>query len=170
MSLPPQGSSGSRIQPFTAIAEAGATELIDKDDAEVAQNEFGKSVAVSLGGTYSGEILSWIVVQTELGSGAILSDLAGELWVFDADPGISAGDADITAAEAQTLIGVIAVSNSNLIAEGVAGVVFIPDKPMPFHALATLYIAFRSSGSTAINSSAGDDEEVHLNFWYRRDS
>ena len=100
-------SGGGAVQPFVAIAEAGATELIDKDDAEVAQNEFGKSVAVSLGGTYSGEILSWIVVQTELGSGAILSDLAGELWVFDADPGISAGDADITAAEAQTLIGVI---------------------------------------------------------------
>ena len=163
-------SAGGRIQPFTAIAEAGATELIDKDDAEVAQNEFGKSVAVSLGGTYSGEVLSWIVVQTELGSGAILSDLAGELWVFDADPGISAGDADITAAEAQTLIGVITVSNSNLYAEGVAGVVFIPDKPMPFHALATLYIAFRSSGATAINSASGDDEEVHINFWYRRDS
>jgi hypothetical protein len=80
------------MRPFEPIKEAGLTELVGKDE-EVNTDDYGASVAVTLSSKrpVSGEILSFAFYASEEGSGAV-QDSAGVLWIFDANPSISAGD------------------------------------------------------------------------------
>ena len=82
-------------QPFSPILEAGLTELVGINE-EVNTNDYGASVEVDISTTQpvSGEILAFAFYATEDGSGAV-QDSAGELFIFDADPAIAAGDTAI---------------------------------------------------------------------------
>ena len=71
-------------QPFAALIEGGLTELVGINE-QVDQNDYSGSVGVALGGTYSGEILSWCFYATEDGTGYVDVD-AGD-WVTDVNGG-----------------------------------------------------------------------------------
>ena len=97
--------------PFAAILEVGLTELIGEDSTTVAASgEYSNTADLSLGGTYSGEILSFVLVSHENGSGAVQTG-KGVVFFFDADPNVSAGDTDLAliGAEHATIVGMIPV-------------------------------------------------------------
>lgn len=156
------------VQPFSALLEGGLTELIGTNE-QVDQNEYGGSVAVALAGTYSGEILNVTLYTTESGSGAVLTP-AGTLFVFDADPTITNGDAAMTAAERVTVIGQISVSAADWKSDANGASVTVFDKPLSFHALGTLHFVWFHEDATSFNDAGGDDEVLQFNFHFRRDS
>jgi hypothetical protein len=157
------------VLPFTGLVEGGLTELVGINEAAIATGQFSDEVGVALGSTMSGEILEVCAYQTEDGTGAILSDLDFTMYIFDADPGITIADADITAAAAVTLMATLDFANGSFIFGGNAAMQ-CQTVALPFHALSTIYFAIESDGATSINSAAGDDEQVEFNFWVRRDS
>lgn len=159
---------GSKVQPFAAIQEGGLTELVGINE-EVSTDDYSASVGVALGGTYSGEILSFTFYATEDGTGAI-QDSAGILYIFDADPTISSGDTSMTAAERVTVIGQVDVEAGDWVTDANGGSASIKDQPVPFHALATLYFAWFHTDAQDLNDVAGDDEQLEMNFHFRRDS
>lgn len=153
------------------VLEGGLTELIDRDDAATAADQYTKSVGVALAGTYSGEILSFLLVASEAGSGAVIAN-AMTVFILDADPAVSAADTALAAAGAEhkTVLGKIDIATTDWNADA-NGAVCVKTVGIPFHAVGTLYFVARlATGSTTVNSAAGDDEELHFNFWYRRDS
>lgn len=157
-----------KVQPFTAIQEGGITELIGINE-QVDQNEYSASVGVSLGATYSGEILAVILISTEDDSGTIQTP-AGKLLILDADPATSAGDTALAATEWPTVIGIIPVAATDWLSDTAGAAAYITDTPVPFHPLATLYFVWFHESADSFNDAAGDDEQMELNFWYRRDS
>lgn len=154
--------------PHMAMVEGGLTELVGINE-EVNTDDYSGSVGVALGGTYSGEILSFTFHATEDGTGAV-QDSAGWLLIFDADPSISSGDTSITAAEWITVLGRVRIEATDWLVDANGGVAHIYDTPIPFHALSTLYFAWFHTDAADLNDGAGDDEQLEVNFWYRRDS
>jgi hypothetical protein len=163
-----QNSAVASTVPFSAILEGGITELVGTDE-EVNTNDYGGSVGVALGGTYSGEILSFGFFATEDGTGAV-QDSAGQLIILDADPAVSAGDTAITAAEHLTILAKVAVVATDWHTDANGGFAYIFDTPVPFHALSTLYFVWFHEDATDLNDGAGDDEQLEMNFWWRRES
>ena len=153
---------------FLPLLEGGLTELVGTDE-QVDQNDYGGSVGVSLGGSMTGEILSFMFYSTEDGTGAVQTP-AGTLMILDADPAISAGDTSMTAAERVTVLGQVKVLASDWKSDANGGSAYVYDQPVPFHALATLYLAWFHEDATSLNDGAGDDEQLEVNFWYRRES
>jgi hypothetical protein len=156
-------------QPFESIQEAGVTELIGTDE-QVDQNDYCASVEVSLQqARCSGEILSFAFYTTEDGSGSVQSP-EGYLYIFGADPEIANGDTAMTAAARVTCLGRVAVEAGDWETDANGGMAYIHDTPVPFHALSSLFLAFKLTSATSLNDAAGDDEQLEVNFWYRRDS
>lgn len=150
------------------LYEGGLTEVIDKDDAEVAAGEYSDSVGIALHAQTSGEITQITLTALELGTGDVLTP-AGTVYILDVDPEASAGDAALAAAGAEhkTVIGTVTVDSTDWATADANGAVATVYCSVLFHKLSTLYFAFQpAAGETAINSAAGDDEELFLNFWY----
>jgi hypothetical protein len=157
--------------PYWHITETALTELVGADE-QVDQNDYGGSVAVTLGDgalPVSGELLSFSFLSTETGSGAVQTP-AGILLILDADPATAAGDTGITAAERITVIGQVKVLTSDWQADANGASAFICNQPVPFHNLQTLYFLWFHADATSLNDGAGDDEILQLKAWYRRDS
>jgi hypothetical protein len=150
------------------LLEGGLTELVGVNE-QVDEHDYGKSVAVALGGTYSGEILSFAFYATEDGTGAVQNS-AGYLLILDADPAVAAGDTALAAAEWPTVLGRVKVQATDWITDANGGMAYLCNQPVAFHALSTLYFVWFHDDPTALNDAAGDDEQLELNFWYRRDS
>lgn len=157
-----------RGQAYGAMLEGGLTELVGKDE-EVNTSDYGGSVGVALLAESSGEILNFAIYATEDGDGAV-QDSAGVLYILDADPGISAGDPAMTAAEWVTVLGKVEVGAGDWDVDANGGAAYIHDNPVAFHALATLYFVWFHKDSEDLNDAAGNDEVLRFNFWYRRDS
>jgi hypothetical protein len=156
--------------PLAPVSETGITELVGKNE-QVDQNDFGGSVSftVGIGGlSVSGEFLSLILTTLETGSGAVQTP-AGHLLLFDADPNPTVGDTALTAAEWKTAIGSVEITAADWISDANGSHVF-KDIAIPFHELVTIYAVWFHTGATSFNDAAGDDEELHCNLWYRRDS
>jgi hypothetical protein len=157
-------------KPFDEIREVGLTEIVDKDD-QVDQNDFSATADLTVGVAglvASGEFLSVVLVTTELGSGAVLTP-AGKLILLDADPNTTAGDTALTAAEWKTAIGYVDVDTGDWVSDANGGLAFL-QIAIPFHELTTVYAVWFHEDATSFNDAAGDDEELHINLWYRRDS
>jgi hypothetical protein len=155
-------------QPFDPIREIGVTELVGADE-QVDQNEYGGSVAISLGVQISGEFLHFTLYSRETGTGAIQTP-AGSLFILDADPANAAGAAAITAAARLTVIAEVPVAAADWPADAAGASVTVTDKPVAFHALQTIYFLWFHEDATSLNDGAGDDEILEVNAWYRRDS
>lgn len=168
--LPAGTNNIGKVSPLAAMAEFGVTELIGTNES-VAQNRYCASAAVALGGTYSGEILSIGLFASEDGTGAIITE-AGRLLFFDADPTVSTNDANLAAADWPTLIAAVDIAAGDWLEEAAGGLGSMVSKAVavPFHALSTIYVAYYHQGATTWNDAAGDDEQLELNCWYRRDS
>jgi len=151
-----------------AIKELGLTELIGINE-QVDQDEYGASVGVVLGDTYSGTIRGVAFYSTEDGTGAVQTPV-GKLLVLDADPATAAGDAALDAAEWVTVLGWIVVTAADWIADANGGFVYYSDQPIPFHALATLYFVWFHEDAVSFNDVAGDDEQLEFNAWFERKS
>lgn len=163
--LPAGSAIIGKVQPFAAILETDLTEIIDKDDTEVSQNDYSKSVSIALGATMSGEIIGVGLVASELGSGAVPTR-AGYLYVFISDPTVSAGDTALALADWQSKPKRVAITDWTSDANG--GMCYVTTA-IPFAAVDTLYLVFQNLGA-AINDAAGDDEELHVYLVIRRDS
>ena len=147
------------------IREGGLTELVGINE-EINTNDYGGSVAVTLPGPISGEILSFAFYATEDGTGAV-QDSAGTLIVLDADPAIASGDVAMTAAEWLTVLGHVAVATGDWSVDTNGGCAYICDETVPFHNLSTLYFVWFHTDAQDLNDGAGDDEQLEFNFWYR---
>lgn len=160
-------------QPWDPVRESGVLELVGKNE-QVDQNEFGAAVSLTMPGTQasSGKLLAFTFIATEEGTGAV-QDSAGQLLIFDADPGHSAGDdgSGISGAEWKTLIGAVAVASTDWTTEEAGGFAYKqPTLPIPFHEVDTLYFVWRHTDATSLNDGAGDDEVLDVNVWYERAS
>lgn len=153
---------------YSAMREIGVTELVGKD-AKVDQNDYGASVGVTFEEEITGELLSFAFFATEDGDGAV-QDSAGWLYIFDANPAITAGDTAITNAEWLTLIGKVEVEAGDWTTDANGGCAYVSDQPVPFHGVGALYFAWFHTDATGLNDAGGDDEQLEFNAWYRRDS
>ena len=160
--------SGVLTKPFAEMKESGLVELIGINE-QVDQDEYSASVGVVLGGTYSGEILMVTLYSTEDGSGAV-QEPDGVLIFLDIDPEAAAGDAALTAAERVTIIGQIDVETDDWQSDANGASACIKNQPLTFHSLATIYAVWFHKNATSFNDVAGDDEQLEMNMWYRRDS
>jgi hypothetical protein len=154
-----------KVQPFSAVLETGLVELVGTDE-QVDQNDYGGSVAVALGGTYSGEILAATFVST----GGDEIQAQGRLLILDADPAVAVGDTALSAAEHGTIVGIIGIGSSDTYHADAGGASIHKTVSIPFHALSSLYLVWFLTSATSINSDAGDNEVFSVNLWYRRDS
>ena len=154
------------------VLEGGLTELVGINEA-LSASKYSASVGVTIDTStagISGEIVSVALIATELGSGAILQT-AGRLYVFDTDPATAADAAALAAngADHKNIVGSVKIASTDWGADANGGVAYA-SVAIPFHQLSTLYFVFQpDSGATTINSAVGDDEELYLNFWYRRE-
>jgi hypothetical protein len=164
--------AGNAITVFTTqglgVSEGGLTELVGTDE-EVKQNEYGGSVAVALGGAYSGTITQVMLLTSESGTGSILTP-SGRLFIFDADPSISSGASAIPVLSWPFVIADIRVASSDWDSDANGAVAAVLDQPVDFHELSTLYFAWLHKDATSFNDAAGDDEQLRFNFWYQRSS
>lgn len=157
------------VRPQLHLKEFGVTELIGKDE-QVAQNQFGAHVEISIGASgknVSGEILNVVIIS----SGGDKIGEAGRLYFFDADPTITAGAGDMTLAEAKLLIGQIEIAASDWKNAGGTPTVktVFKEVAIGFHAVPSIFAAYFHAGATQINSAGGDDEVFDFNVWYRTD-
>ncbi len=156
--------------PLAPITETGIAELVGKNE-QIDQYDFTGSIdlAVGIGGLpVSGEFLSLILTTLETGSGAVMVP-AGVLLLFDADPNPTPGDTALTAAEWKTAIGSVAIAATDWISDANGSHAF-KAIAIPFHDLTSIYAVWYHTDATSLNDAAGDDEELHCNLWYRRDS
>lgn len=157
------------------VLEGGVTELVGPDES-LENSKYSASVGVTLDAGddgFSGEIVSVAIISYETGSGAVQKP-QGKLYIFDADPALSANSASLAAAGAEhkTAIGFISISSSDWDSDA-NGAVAYAQVAVPFHKVKTLYFSFRlNSAETDINeptTGGGDDEHIDFNFWYRRE-
>ena len=167
---------GLPIAPFAAIIETGLTQIIGINDAAMTQNEYSSTATLSLGGTYSGEILGFTLSSlTSDASSPItgaVQEGTGTVYFFDATPATTSGDTALAAAGAEhnTVIGIIKIAAADWDSDA-SGAVVHKTVAIPFHALANIYCVYRTTDSVATwNSAAGDDERLNINMWFRRDS
>ncbi len=162
--------------PFAAIIETGIQQIIGINDAEVAQDEYSSTADLSLGGTFSGEILGFILSSLESGSASPdtsgVQEGAGTVYFFDADPNTTSGDTTLAAAGAEhnTIIGIVKIAAADWDSDA-NGAVVHKTVAIPFHGIATIFCVYRNTDSVALwNTVAGDDERLNINMWFRRDS
>ena len=151
--------------PFQALAEQAATEIIGVDE-QASQYDWSDGTQLSLGGTYSGEILNVTLMLS-----GTLSE-AGTLLVFDADPSVTLADANLATASWLLAIGKIDVAAGDWFEEnsGGTGAVATFAEPIAFHAVSSLWVAYYHEGATQWNSLAADNETLDIQVEYRRDS
>ena len=157
--------------PLYHITEITLKQLIGKDE-QVDQDDYGTSVNITLGDgvrPVSGEFLSFAFTTIEIGTGAIQTP-AGTLILMDAHPAVSAGDTTLDLGEHASILGLVKVLATDWISDANGGIAYIPNKPIPFHNLQTVYAVWFHEDATSFNDAAGDDEYLSFNAWYRRDS
>jgi len=155
------------------IHQVGPTEIIGINDAEVAASEYSNTVDFTMdpranGNGVSGEILSIGMVSI----GSTVQQPAFDLYIFDEDPDVSAGDSALVAdaVEHLTLVAVVPFSSADWFSDASGGFCY-RQIAVPFQVVTKLYVVMRpAAGSTAINNSEGDNESFKVTFWYRRDS
>ena len=149
------------------IVEGGLTELIGINE-QVNTDQYNASVGIALAGSSTaGEIIKVCLYATEDGSGTIIEE-SGTLLILNADPVTATADTTITAAEHITVIATFVLDGGDYQgdANGRKNCQWTREY---FHKLSTLYFLYFQEGATQWNSAAGDDEQLEVNFWYRRD-
>ncbi len=168
-----QDGTGLPVTPFAAILEIGSTKIIDDDDTEVEEGgDLSATADLSLSGTKSGEILSFVLTSLVTSGGGAVATGKGTVMFFDADPNTTSGDPTLAAAGAEhlTMIGQVPVEADEWDAD-INGATLFKQVAIPFHALGTIFCVYRNTDSTTTwNNGAGDNQELHINVWYRRDS
>lgn len=149
--------------------------LIEKDD-QVAPNNFGKSVEVTLGEARMSGWITEIVLRSAAGSG-IIQIPALSLYLFYADPLLTPDLDDIPGTPTQQAerwsrcLGYIPVPSTAwdvvTASQGVASL--SPEKQFNSSAN-SIWIAARNLGGTTINDSGADDETITASLGLRFNS
>ncbi len=149
------------------IHTTGLLSLVGTDD-QVDQNDFSNSAQAPLPGSVaSGEILAFLLLARETGSGAV-QDSDGTLLILSANPNVSAGDTAITAAAWETVIATVDIAASDWLTDVNGGAAYIqPSQPVPFHGLDSLFFLWFHTDATSLNDAPGDDETLQVEAWYR---
>ena len=152
------------IRTIRRIFKSGLLSLVAAAES-VAQNKFGASVAMALFPTQSGQIRQVSLYATEVGAGDI-EDSAGVLYIFDADPSVSAGDANLTPSAHKMVIGTVDVGAGDWTVDTSGGVAseLMCCHPVYFDEVDALYFAFKNEDANAI----GADEVLDLYVHYER--
>ena len=151
---------------MTKIHHSDTLELVGKDE-QIAADRWTEDVALTLPiGDVSGQILGInLTTRREATGGTVLAP-SGTLMVFDADPGLTTGDAALVTGVHRTVLGTVAIATGDWYADVGGGVVY-KSVLIPFYTLKTLYFAFFWTLSTSINSLGTDDEVMELDVQLR---
>ena len=161
----------SRNKPAWPILASGVLELVGKDE-EINTNDMSAEAEYELPASEaecSGTILSVGLYAAETGDGAVLTS-AGQLLVFDSDPGVTSGDTSLTDAVRKTQIGAITVASTAWQTIGASGFAYVTGTEVPFQACDKLYFVWLHTDEQDINDAAGHDETLSMRFWYRKES
>lgn len=155
------------------VQASAVTELVGKDET-LAQTNYSASVGIDVttaDAGISGEIVSVLIVLSEIGSGDATFVVTGDLFVFSSDPSISANASALSAAGAdhKTMIGKITIATGDWTTGDLNGGAAFVQVAVPFEQLKTLYFSFQSSFATSLNSAGGDDEILDLVIRYRQE-
>lgn len=156
---------------FAPIEESGVTEIVGINE-QIDQNDYSKSVEIPLtvsgARPQSGFVIGVVLVSTEDGSGAVMVP-ACELYFFDSDPTVAAGATSITAADWVKCIGKIDIAAADWNADATGAVVSksAAEVMLAFHEVNSLFVVMKNIDATAINSAAGDDEQIEFNVLYQ---
>jgi len=126
-------------------------------ETQIADTNLGASKAITISG--SGRITKVCIVSS---LGSILAQ-DGAVLFFDADPAIAADAADLTLAEAQTVVAVVDFVAADYLTSFASSAVACNVVDEPFHSIS--HVVYHSLGATLL-----DDEDLELHLWYRRDS
>lgn len=155
------------------IFSSGTLSLIGDADV-VDQNDFGASVQLNLvsGSNLSkasGRLLSFNMVSSETGDGSVLKP-AGQLLVFNADPGITAGDTSLTIAIWKTVIANISVAAADWAGGTTQGAAQLyKEAIVPFSAVGSLYLSFFLTSAGGYNGTVDNNEALDILVHYSRE-
>ena len=136
--------------------EVAILQLIDGSaEGDVTQNEYLASDAITITG--SGRLTKLCLVV----SGTIVAEVSKVLF-FDADPDIAAEVADLTLAEAQTVVAIVDVATADYLIEATSAIA-CKAIDESFHAI-THVVIFHAGATTLANT------DIDLHVWYRRDA
>ncbi len=146
--------------------EAPPLELIGVNE-QVAADEYSGSINFFFNGN-SGIITKLCLYATEDGSGTVFTP-TGTLYIWNIDPNITAGDADITAIERLNIVNqyTVVAADWDADANGASTCKLIDD----VFVNTFFFAAWRSAtGEVEWNSAVGDDEQLQFLMWSRTDS
>ena len=167
-----EATVGLPVAPFSAIIETGIQQIIGINDAAMTQDEYSSTLDLSLGGTFSGEILGFILSSFFETGGSGINEGSGTLYFFDADPNTTSGDTALATfgSEHNTVIATVKIAAADWDSDA-NGAVLQKTVAIPFHALATIHVVYRNTDATVTWNAAGaDDQRLNINMWFRRDS
>ena len=159
------------MSPVTRVKTSTVLELVGKDE-EVNTSDWGEDIAFTLRPEdVSGEVLGINLVgrlfsATGGTTGANIPVPAGKLFFFDADPGLSVGDTELTSGIHDNIIGEVVVAASDWYLDAKGSAAYF-DNPIAFYSLKTLYMAWFHTDATDINDATDDDEVLEMVFRYR---
>jgi hypothetical protein len=140
------------------IQEQAVLSLFDGSaETQIAPTNFGASKSITVSG--SGKITKMCVIFT---AGTLTEADDGVVYFFDADPTFTIETADLTVAEAQTVVGSIRVTTEDYDTQfATAQVACLDELDSAFHSIT--HVAY-------LNTDAGTltDEDIEIHFWYER--
>lgn len=125
-------------------------------DTDIVTTNFGKSSAISV--EAPGRLTKVCLIVT--GTAPFSED--GSLFFFDADPTITSNTADLTEAEALTVVLVISLNSGGYIDLFAASKINCQKVDEKFHFIS--YVAYLQEGSTTI-----ENQDFNLHMWYVRE-
>ncbi len=150
-----QGQIFGRSTGLGPIFEIAVTLMVDGSaDGDVAQNQFSPSRTMVIPG--SGEIRKVCMVAS---LGTIIAE-AGVLYLFDTDPVMAAGVADMTLAEANSVVGMFTFVATDYV-ELAASAINCQDTNEVYHNIT--HAVYLQLGSTTFGT-----EDISAHIWYQR--
>lgn len=157
----------TKAQPFAAVIEQGVIELVGINETLLISG-YSDEVEVILATPSSGEILKVCLIATEDATGAILKS-TGTLFFFKSDPTVILDAPLLDPADWPLIFAHIPVLTEDWISETSGGIAcFVRADSFPV--LSSFFLVWFHTLGTSINSLTGDDEQLEVNIWYRRDS
>ena len=152
------------------IFETGILDAVGADDATMATGTFGDSFTFDLDGTdaTSGTIEQVCFSMNEEGATGVIITEIGSLVFFDADPTVTAADADLTVADSKLVIGIVRLVDADWVPASALNAIQCVNTDIKFHALTALFAVYSVDGATSFNANADSDENLDVNIFYTR--
>ena len=126
-------------------------------ETQIATTNLGASKSITITGT--GRLTKLCIISS---LGSVIAE-NGSILFFDADPAITADTADLTLAEAQTVVSVVSLLGTDYLTNFASSAINCQAIDESFHGIT--HVVYHQQGATTL-----DDEDIELHLWYRRDS